>query len=183
MDDLPCPVGQEQPVQQNKLDRTCFGAMDVVFSIGVPRFLKFCQPFQYRDAAVQRTVFRAASGGPAVKSPVGHNLLEDSVHNRLQLFFRCFEIGGIVQEHAVHANIAVLGGGWAQPNTPIPGHVVLQNQFYGRLCDLVAWREVQIPKVELSAARKQYSSKVEKTTIFEPLCEKVPSQSPRLFRS
>ena len=38
-------------------------------------------------------------------------------------------------------------------------------------------------QAHLSASPKQYSSKVEKTTIFEPLCEKVPSPSPRLFRS
>ena len=57
---------------------------------------------------MQRAVYGALAVRVAVKTAVGHMLCKQEIHNRFKIVLRRAKIGGIVQKHAVDADITFL---------------------------------------------------------------------------
>ncbi len=141
-------VREEQLMLQDEFHGSFSGKDNPVFLVFVSSILKFGQAFEYGYCGVQGTVFGAASYSPAIKTTVGHTLIQDTVHNGNQLIFIRLEVGSVVQNHRIDANIAPFRRGRPQSNAAIVCPMVLQYPFNGLLHERMVRWQIQIAQVQ-----------------------------------
>jgi hypothetical protein len=59
---------------------------------------------------VKRAVFGSGTVRPAIKAPIGHPLGKNEIYDGFELLLIGFEIGSIIQKHAIEADVADLDG-------------------------------------------------------------------------
>ena len=108
MDDCAGVVGFVQTVPQKEFLSFAFDLLQFIQPIGITGCDVLPDALKDAERGMHRTVPGTGTVQPAIEAAIGQLLADDEIHHRPQLFLFRPEVAGIVQEHAVDADIALL---------------------------------------------------------------------------
>ena len=109
-DDFSGVIGFIEMVHEDEFDAALFDLGELFFSVGVVILIERLDAFEDGEGGVERGVGGAGAVALAVEAAIGHDLGEDEIDDGGEGFGGGLEVGGVVEEHAVDADIAVFDG-------------------------------------------------------------------------